>query len=102
MKMIQQNWQHYRDLYGIQNKTYRNDYALSVALGIVGGHTWQVDSIPANMATVLPQHELTSTGLDNYLVQYQDSQGKKRKIFWRNMDFHAMGKQHLENIVATH
>ena len=33
MQMIRNNWQHYRDLYGIHQSNYRNDYALSIAFG---------------------------------------------------------------------
>ena len=39
MQMVRDNWQHYRDLYNIDRATYRNDFALSIALGIVSGHT---------------------------------------------------------------
>ena len=35
MQMIRQNWQHYRDLYSIHQSNYRNDYALSIAMGLI-------------------------------------------------------------------
>ena len=34
MAMIKDNYEHYRNLYGIAERNYRNDYALSIALGI--------------------------------------------------------------------
>jgi hypothetical protein len=41
MAMIKKNWHHYTALYGVNRPTYRNDYALSIALNIVSGHTQQ-------------------------------------------------------------
>jgi len=102
MQMVREHWQHYRDLYGIQNKTYRNDFALSIALGIVSGHTWHIDSIPGGLATAMPQHRLSLLDTDHYLVEYTDQQGKNKNITWAGMDFHAMGKSHLENVIAAH
>ena len=46
MNMIKQNWDHYRNIYNIGPSLYRNDYALSIALALVNGHTLNVDSIP--------------------------------------------------------
>ena len=59
MNMIKSNWRHYKDLYHITGTNYRNDYALSIALGLVSGHTLKVDSIPWPMPSVLPNTELS-------------------------------------------
>ncbi len=58
MQMVRDNWQHYRDLYNIDRATYRNDFALSIALGIVSGHTMKVDEIPWALASVMPNTQL--------------------------------------------
>ena len=100
MSMIKQNWKHYRDLYHMQGPNYRNDYALSIALGIVSGHTLKVDNIPWSLASVLPEHELTQVGTDHFEIRFQD-QGKLKKMDWKDMDFHAMGKKHLGDIIAS-
>ena len=101
MQMVQNNWQHYRDLYGIQNKTYRNDFALSIALGIVSGHTLSVDEIPWDLASVMPDNQLTSNQIDGYDITFLDQQRKTKTIGVQGFDFHAMGKRHLGDLVAN-
>ena len=104
MQMIRDNWEHYRALYGIDKKTYRNDFALSIALGIVSGHTGKVDEIPWPLLTVMPDHVLTKIEheTDSYNITYHDTDNQPKHIGWHSVDFHAMGKQHLENIIAAH
>jgi len=101
MKMIRANWQHYRDLYGIASPTYRNDYALSIALGIVSGHTLQVDAIPWPMPSLVPSTEVKFLCHDSYEVTYRNSENKTKRMTFGGMDFHAMGKRHLETIVES-
>lgn len=103
MTMIRRNWQHYRDLYGIAETNYRNDYALSIALSLVNGSTAHVQSIPWSMATVLPTHKLSwhSVGSDDFwTIQYHDTNNKLREVSMWGVDFHAMGKRDLGDIVA--
>lgn len=102
MTMIRNNWQHYRDLYGIDNKTYRNDFALTIAIGIVSGHTAQVDEIPWPLISAMPEHELTCLEPDHYQVTWHDSLQMKKSVSFCGMDFHAMGKKHLEQIIENH
>jgi hypothetical protein len=102
MTMIRHNWQHYRDLYGIDKATYRNDFALTIALGIVNGHTEQVDVMPWPLLTVMPDTELTQVETDHYKVTFKDSENRVRALSWSSTDFHAMGKRHLGEIVASH
>ena len=100
MIMIRDNWSHYRHLFGIANSTYRNDYALSIALGIVNGHTLDYTEIPWQLATVTHDHSLTQTSQDEYRVDFS-TYNKKRHWITLNHDFHAMGKRHLGEIVAN-
>jgi hypothetical protein len=102
MKMIRANWRHYKDLYRITSSTYRNDHALSIALGIVHGQTLVYRSIPWGLASVTPEHTLVRIGQDCYRIDYQDQEKRPRWTIVRNQDFHAMGKQHLEKIIETH
>lgn len=100
MKMIRDNWNHYRDLYAIGRSHYRNDFALSIALGIISGHTLKVNEIHYRLATLLPEHSIKKVDSDHYLVSYQ-KQEKNRHIVIAGMDFHAMGKRHLGDIIAS-
>jgi hypothetical protein len=99
MKMIRDNWTHYRKLYKNTNATYRNDHALSIALSIVNGHTLDHAGIPWALASLTPEHKLTQLGPDHYRVDFANTENKPRWIELRQ-DFHAMGKQQLGAIVA--
>jgi hypothetical protein len=101
MQMIRANWQHYRDLYGIHQSNYRNDYALSIALGLVAGAEQAVHTIFRPMLNVLPEHRLTCVEPDSYEIEYTNAEGKLKTMSWQGLDFHAMCKKHLEAIVAT-
>jgi len=106
MEMIKNNWQHYRNLYSISEKNYRNDYALSIALGIVSGHTLAVDSIPWPLMSVTPDVELTREvyGTGNrelWHMRYQGQDCKPKAVGITGQDFHAMGKKYLEAVIET-
>jgi hypothetical protein len=100
MQMIRDNWTHYRNLYKNTNATYRNDHALSIALGIVNGHTLQHNGIPWALASLTSEHELTQLDQDSYRVDFINTENRPRWIELRQ-DFHAMGKQQLGEIVAS-
>jgi hypothetical protein len=100
MQMIRDNWTHYRNLYKNTTTTYRNDHALSVALGIVNGHTLEHNSIPWALASLTPAHKLTQLSQDRYRVDFVNTENQTRWIELRQ-DFHAMGKQQLGEIVAN-
>jgi len=101
MRMIRDNWRHYKDLYRIASSTYRNDHALSIALNIVNGQILQHHSIPWGLASVTPEHIVTRTSKDCYRIDYVDQEKRPRWTTIRNQDFHAMGKRHLEKIIET-
>lgn len=101
MMMIRDNWAHYRNLYSNPRKTYRNDHALSIALNIENGHTLETTDIPWPLASLTPEHQLTQVDTDCYRIDFLTADKKSRWIEIRQ-DFHAMGKQHLGDIVANH
>lgn len=100
MQMIRDHWSHYRNIYKITNSTYRNDHALSIALGMVNGHTLDHSGIPWALASLTPEHRLTQLDKDRYRVDFVDKQNRPRWIKLQQ-DFHAMGKQQLGAIVAN-
>lgn len=101
MQMIRNNWQHYRDLYGIHQSNYRNDYALSIALGLVAGAEQSVHAISKPMFNIMPEHVLTCVEQDHYEIEYRNTEGRLKTMSWKGLDFHAMCKKHLEVIVAA-
>jgi hypothetical protein len=102
MAMVRKNWQHYRDLYQIDQATYRNDFALSIALNIVSGYTGKADEIPWNLSSVLPDTGIAQLDSDVFDLIYRDSHGQLRRLGLAGTDFHAMGKAHLEKTIASH
>jgi hypothetical protein len=102
-RMVRDNWQHYRNIYHIRESLFRNDYALSIALGIVSGHTLRVDEIPWRLPTLVPssQLELMPSSWADFQIKYQDTQGKIRTQWITARDFHAMGKKHLGALIAN-
>lgn len=101
MNMIRNNWNHYRKIYKINQTTYRNDYALSIALCLLNGHVLDVPSIPWGMASLTPQHTLTKIAQDQYRINFVASDQRLRWIELNEQDFHAMGKRQLGDIVAS-
>ena len=98
MHMIKNNWQHYRNIYKIDKAVYRNDYALSIALGIFSGHTNNVSYIWGNMPTITPDVKVYKIDRNEYHLDYIRNQSPT----WlriRDTDFHAMGKKHLEYLI---
>ena len=103
MQMIRNNWEHYRALYHIQKSTYRNDFALSIALGIISGGTWRVDSIPWSLASILPEYELEqiATADETFKITHRGPTGGMLYSAVNGIDFHAMGKKHLGDIIEA-
>jgi hypothetical protein len=101
MTMVKHNWPHYKRLYRSSSKAYRNDHALSVALGVVNGHAVDHHGIPWKLATLEPKHKITQTGTDSYQVEYIGATGRPQYIQLHNQDFHALGKQQLGEIIAN-
>jgi hypothetical protein len=100
MRMVRNNWSHYRRLYKIRQATYRNDHALSIALLICDGHSLDHAAIPWSLSTVLPEAKLACTAPDQYRVDFVSPENQPRWITI-TQDFHAMGKTQLEAIVAS-
>jgi hypothetical protein len=102
MRMIRDNWQHYRDLYQIDASLYRNDYALSIALLVVNGHV-KLSARPAGtMFNVLPNQRLRQIDNDVFEVLWKNSTNRWSRQTLSQIDIHAMCKRDLGAIVAAH
>lgn len=101
--MIKKNWQHYSDLYKFSSRTFRNDWAFSIAMGIIGGHKEpQYYHIPWPLATVgtdvgIEQGERDDTFVLKYIT-YLQQKAVVQNI--RGMDMHVMNKEAMEKICA--
>lgn len=101
MRMIRDNWQHYRDLFHVDSPLYRNDYALSMALPLVNGHVYPTIPAVSAMINVLPEHSLRQQDADEFVIEY-GATDQRRRCNLHNQDFHAMCKRELGAIVAAH
>lgn len=107
LKMVQENFDHYAVLHGFVAGTFRNDYALTLALRMVNGHTTvKEDVIPWNLLhvgknTVIHKNNDTEFNTE-YTVMFDNWQrGKIRKEYMtiKDMDFHVMNKQNFLDLI---
>jgi hypothetical protein len=62
----------------------------------------KVDEIPWALASVMPNTQLLrNLHGDSYTIEYTDSEQKLKHMSFEGLDFHAMGKKHLGDIVET-
>ena len=99
MRMVRENWPHYCDVYNIHRCSFRNDHALSIALGVVSGHSLVTEDIPWHLPTVTPEHRLEQLEHDMWRVTFQEK-GRLQYLVLSGTDFHAMGKRDLGGIIA--
>lgn len=108
LKMIQNNFEHYADMHGFLAATYRNDYALTLALRIVNGHMeCRENIIPWNLVHVGKNTTIYKVNNDDlnteYVVMYDNWQrGKIRKEYCiiKDMDFHVMNKENFLELIS--
>lgn len=101
VNMVKANWQHYRDLYQISRSTFRNDFAFAIAAHLIYGQILQWPSVPWPLASVIPEHSVRQLDLDRFSVHYQTANAKPRCIELNGVDFHAMGKRDLGEIIGN-
>lgn len=101
IKMIQHNYEHYAYIHGFLDGSFRNDFALTLALRLVNGHTLlDRDIIPWNLThiskgiQVIPNTDKKFN--TEYTVIYDHwKRGKLRKeyIIIKDFDFHLINKE---------
>jgi len=100
LKMVQNNFEHYANIHHFIANTFRNDYALTLALRIVNGHTTPLqDIIPWNLLHIGKNTNVyknnDSEFNTEFTIVYDNWQrGKIRKeyITIKDSDFHLMNK----------
>jgi len=107
LKMVQENYDHYANIHSFVGGIYRNDYALTLALKIVNGHSNnKQDFIPWNLVHVGKNtqiHKKMGQVFDtDFTVSYDNWQRgkiKKEYIDIKDMDFHVMNKDLYVEII---
>jgi hypothetical protein len=107
LEMIQKNFEHYANIHGFIAATYRNDYALTLALRLVNGHIMQKDNIIPWSLMHIGKNTQVYKNSENFLdteftITYDNWQrGKIRKeyITVKDMDFHIMSKENFMELI---
>ena len=107
IKMVQNNYQHYTNVYNFVAGTYRNDYALGIALRIVNGHLndkhdfipWSLLHVGKNTSIYPVNNELLCSEFISLFDNWKNGKIKKEYAILKNIDFHMINKENFLEIV---
>jgi ribulose bisphosphate carboxylase small subunit len=97
---IKTNWNYYRMLYNIDSMLFRNDYAFSIAIHIMGGENF-VTELPGTM-TYTKDTDLLVDITDNqmqFLLEKKDYIGEYIAAKTQGLDIHVMNKFSLSRYI---
>jgi hypothetical protein len=101
LEMVQKNYEHYSSLYRFSVGMYRNDYAITIALYIANGHTFnQKDYMPWQLVHL--GKEVTAYRVNDipFNTDYLILRKKDKKyITIKDTDFHCMSKSNFMELV---
>ena len=102
IKMIQDNYDHYARVYNFMPYTYRNDYALTIALATVNGHiTRNQDFLHWKLLHIAPPVQVTRYDETSYKLSADETYGNRTIRHWynvNNVDFHMLDKKNCLEI----
>jgi hypothetical protein len=105
MDMIETNWYHYSRLYKFSQDLYRNDYAISIALNTVYGHSPDsIPDIPWPLFTSFYDVYLNQLEEDAFKLNYVrtvDNQQRHQYMILKDQDLHVMNKPDLGKICGS-
>ena len=104
-QMVETNYSHYANIYGFDTRTYRNDYALSIALHLYSGqcvNCWNTEfSIPWSLLNVDPLCDVEIDQTRCEITYVDPNSTQRRKTIIKDADLHMLGKQQLEKHIAS-
>lgn len=108
IKMVQDNYQHYNQLFGFYSNSYRNDYGLAIASRIINGQTVDPQEIiPWDLVHVKKDVIVYNKTDDEFNTEYMmvaDHEDvlldKKEYIYVKDMDFHMLNKENYMELVS--
>lgn len=92
VKRIQNNYHYYRELFNVESRQYRNDYAFAMADIILSGYQIQHNSIPGPMLNVMQAIESITVKDSKVVIKDVD-----RSYVIPKMNMHVMSKQYLQS-----
>lgn len=106
LEMIQKNFEHYANIHSFISASYRNDYALTLALRIANGHsTVSNDFIPWDLVHIGKDTAVYKNSDYEFNTEYTVlfdnwKRGKIRKeyVTIKDMDFHLINKDVVKEV----
>ena len=107
LEMVQNNFEHYSEIHHFISPTYRNDYALTIALNIVNGHLrqksdlipWNLLHVGKNTKIVPEQKSILNTEYKVIFDNWKKGKIKKEYILIKDLDFHMFNKKNLLELI---
>ena len=95
VKYIKQNWSYYRALYNIDSTVFRNDFAFSIALNMMGEEFF--GKLPGKMNYILDRDVLVKIKENSFqfLVEKKNYSGEYVATKTTGLDMHIMNKYSL-------
>ena len=105
MQMIQENYDHYAKIYRFPISPYRNDFAISIAIGTVYGHIMTPEvEIPwplMNVEFTTDIKKITDSSYELGFDKTVDGDSKRYKITTYQQDLHILNKDALVAIIEA-
>jgi hypothetical protein len=103
VKYIKDNYHYFRTLYRITTKTFRNDYAFSIAIHMLNGYetTEWPQQLPGRMLYSSPEDDLVSIKDEKYTFTIGNKyrRDKVNVVTVENSNIHVMNKLHLNQLI---
>jgi len=103
MTMIKDNYRHYSNLYKFRERPFRNDFVVSMALGILYGHKLDaIPTIPWAMPSAYDDVDLEQLDDTKFQISYLKHIKDKKKPYKsivKDTDFHFINKFALDKVV---
>lgn len=108
LEMVQKNFEHYANIHGFVSSTFRNDYALTIAMRLVNGHFHPKETIiPWNLTHIGKTGKIYRDNDDEFNTKYtfidevwQKGKIKKEYLKIQDFDFHVMNKENFMELIA--
>jgi hypothetical protein len=97
MKLVKEHWEYYSSLYQFNRKVFRNDFALSIALHILGGYGTNTYSIPWALPTLTSRAKIID--YNERGIKYVYEKQKRNYVGRVRQDIHIMDKKSLVDFI---
>ena len=91
VKLIQDNYQYYYNLYNFKSGPYRNDYAISIAYNLLSIENYFRDPL----FTLPSQYTISEVRQDGTIVYEFDGRNKTEVSYINNTNLHVMNKHSI-------